>query len=64
MNLEWSDVTHDLQFITCRNTKNGETLGFPLNTKAQIYLKKLEIYECHQLNMYSAHQKVNTTTVA
>ena len=32
--LEWSDVDLINKVITCRNTKNGKTLSFPLNEKA------------------------------
>ena len=33
-NLEWSDVDMVNKTITCRETKNGKTLSFPLNNKA------------------------------
>lgn len=32
--LEWGDVDLNNKVITCRNTKNGKTLSFPLNEKA------------------------------
>ena len=34
LNLEWSDVDFVERTITCRQTKNGRTLSFPLNQKA------------------------------
>ena len=40
MSLEWQDISHDLQFITCRNTKNGETMSFPLNSSAISVLRE------------------------
>lgn len=33
-NLEWSDINLEEKVITCRKTKNGKTLSFPLNQKA------------------------------
>nr|WP_321465683.1 site-specific integrase [uncultured Desulfobulbus sp.] len=33
-NLEWRDVDLENRTITCRQTKNGRTLSFPLNEKA------------------------------
>jgi integrase len=33
-NLEWRDVDFENRTITCRQTKNGRTLSFPLNEKA------------------------------
>ncbi len=33
-NLEWNDVDLINRTMTCRNTKNGKTLSFPLNNKA------------------------------
>ena len=33
-NLEWGDIDFDNKTITCRNTKNGKNLSFPLNDKA------------------------------
>lgn len=33
-NLEWKDVDLESRVITCRKTKNGKTLSFPLNGKA------------------------------
>lgn len=33
-NLEWRDVDIENRTITCRQTKNGRTLSFPLNKKA------------------------------
>ena len=33
-NLEWRDVDLENRTITCRQTKNGKTLSFPLNQKA------------------------------
>ncbi|WP_319549366.1 site-specific integrase [Desulfogranum marinum] len=40
MGLEWQDISYDLQFITCRNTKNGETMSFPLNSSAITVLRE------------------------
>ncbi|MDD2463830.1 MAG: site-specific integrase [Desulfobulbus sp.] len=34
LNLEWKDVDLQERIITCRQTKNGRTLSFPLNEKA------------------------------
>ena len=34
LNLEWDDVDFKEKTITCRDTKNGKTLSFPLNQKA------------------------------
>jgi len=33
-NLEWKNVHFDNRTITCKETKNGKTLSFPLNDKA------------------------------
>jgi len=49
LNLRWSDVSTDLHSITCRNTKNGSTISFPLNSKAINILKEsvlLQIPQC------------------
>ena len=39
LNLEWKDVDLKEKTITCRNTKNGKTLSFPLNEKAFSVIK-------------------------
>ncbi len=31
LNLTWEDINFDLEIITCRDTKNGASLSFPLN---------------------------------
>ena len=44
LNLTWDDTS--VSFITCKNTKNGETLSFPLNQRAKAILaeaKRLKI---------------------
>lgn len=38
--LRWSDVNLEHGYITCRNTKNGSSLSFPLNTKALAVLEE------------------------
>ncbi len=40
LNLVWSDVDFVEQSITCRNTKSGRTLSFPLNNSAFGVLEK------------------------
>lgn len=54
MKLEWSDVSHDLQFITCRNTKNGETMSFPLNAKAIGVLREARSIKVNQKYVFSS----------
>jgi len=38
LNLTWKDTSES--YITCRNTKNGDTLSFPLNQSAKAILKE------------------------
>jgi integrase len=40
LNLKWGDVSADLRYITCRATKNGTTISFPLNSKAMAILRE------------------------
>ncbi len=48
-NLEWSDINLEEKVITCRKTKNGKTLSFPLNQKAyDVILKAHE----HKISKY------------
>ena len=49
LNLTWPDVSTGLNSITCRNTKNGSTISFPLNSKATSILREsliLPIPQC------------------
>lgn len=34
LTLTWDDIDWEQQFITCRNTKNGSSISFPVNRKA------------------------------
>ena len=47
--LEWKDVDLENRSITCRQTKNGKTLSFPLNEKA--YEVVLDSYK-HRISKY------------
>lgn len=40
LNLEWKDVDLEERTITCRQTKSGRTLSFPLNNKAFDVIKR------------------------
>lgn len=40
LNLKWNDVDFEEKSITCRNTKNGKTISFPLNKKAYAIIEK------------------------
>lgn len=42
LNLTWDDISWENRAITCRNTKNGKTLSFPLNDKASSILKEAQ----------------------
>jgi len=40
LSLTWKDVNFDLEVITCRDTKNGETIIFPLNRSGIAILRE------------------------
>ena len=40
LNLKWDDVDFIEKSITCRNTKNGKTITFPLNNRAFTVIEK------------------------
>ena len=39
LNLTWSDINFEQGCITCHNTKNGMSISFPVNTKANAILE-------------------------
>ncbi len=51
LNLTRDDVSTDLQFITCRNTKNGSTMSFPLNAKAREVIRESQLLQISQCNL-------------
>ena len=65
-NLEWNDVNLSTKTITCRITKNGKTLSFPLNDRAfDIILKS----NSHRISKYvfpssSGHNYYNGFSLA